>query len=328
MRRREFISLVGGAAAAWPLAARAQQVGKLPIIGFLGAGASDGPYYRSSFLGFARRLGELGWVEGRTVIIERHFAEGKIDRAIEILAEFVRLKVNIIVSHGDAQVQAAKQATAVIPIVFGAVADPIGSGLVASLARPGGNVTGLSLTLTDTASKRLELLREIVPSLHRLAIVGNVANPGVVLELGAAQAAAHTLGLDSIISEIGRGEDIAPAMDQLNGRAEALYVCIDPLLIFNAARFNGLAVAARLPAVWSLRENAEAGALISYGPDYSDLWRRAAEIVDKILRGAKPADIPVEQPVKFNLVVNLKTARALGLTVPESFLFRTDEVIE
>jgi len=328
LKRRDFITLFGGAAIIWPLEARTQQAGKLPSIGFLGAAASDAIYYRSALPAFVRRLGELGLVEGRTVTIERRFADGSVDRATEIAAEFVRQEVDIIVTHGDAQVLAAKRATAVIPIVFAATADPVGGGLVASLARPGGNVTGLSLTLTDTAGKRLELLRELIPNLRRLAIIGNVANSGVVLELEAVQSAAHTLGLETITSEIRRAENIAPAIDQIGGRAEALYVCLDPLVISSAARLNGLALVARLPVVWSLKDLCEGGGLISYGPDYPDMYRRCAELVDKILRGAKPADIPVEQPTKFTLVVNLNTAKALGLTISESFLLRADEVIE
>jgi putative ABC transport system substrate-binding protein len=328
VKRRDFIAFIGGAVATGPLAARAQQTGKLPSIGFLGAAASDAIYYRSALPAFVRRLGELGLVAGRTVTIERRFADGSIDRAEEIAAEFVRQKVDIIVSHGDAQVLAAKRATAVIPIVFAATGDPVGGGLVASLARPGGNVTGLSLTLPDTAGKRLELLHELIPSLRRLAIIGNVTNSGVVLEFGAVQSAAHTLGLETIPLEIRRAENIAPAIEQISGRAEALYVCLDPLVISSAARLNGLALVARLPVVWSLRDFCEGGGLISYGPDYPDMYRRSAELVDKILRGAKPADIPVEQPTKFNLAVNLNTAKALGLTISESFLLRADEIIE
>jgi putative ABC transport system substrate-binding protein len=328
LKRRDFITLFGGAAIMWPLEARAQQAGRLPSIGFLGAASSDALYYRSALPAFVRRLGELGLVEGRTVTIDRRFADGSVDRAMEIAAEFVRQEVNIIVTHGDAQVLAAKRATAVIPIIFAATADPVGGGLVASLARPGGNVTGLSLTLTDTAGKRLELLRELIPNLRRLAIIGNVANSGVVLELGAVQSAAHTLGLETITLEIRRAENIAPTIDQISGRAEALYVCLDPLVISSAARLNGLALVARLPVVWSLRDFCEGGGLLSYGPDYPDMYRRSAELVAKILRGAKPADIPVEQPTKFTLVVNLNTAKALGLTISESFLLRADEVIE
>jgi len=328
MRRRKFLTLVGGAAIMCPLEAHTQQAGKLPRIGFLGAAASSAIYYRSALPAFVRRLGELGFVEGRTVTIEKRFADGSIERAREIAADFVRQNVDIIVSHGDAQVLAAKQATGVIPIVFAATADPVGGGLVASLGRPGGNVTGLSLTLTETAGKRVELLRELIPSLRRLAIIGNVANSGVVLELGAAQSAAHTLGLETITLEIGRAENIAPAIEQISGHAEALYICLDPLVISSSARLNGLATVARLPVVWSLRDFCEGGGLISYGPDYPDMYRRSAELVAKILHGAKPADIPVEQPTKFNLAVNLNTAKAIGLTISQSFLLRADEVIE
>jgi len=327
MQRREFI--VGlGTAAARPLAARAQQASKVPTIGYLAGGSSNTTYTLVPLRAFAQRLSELGWIEGRTVAIETRFSEGSLDRAREIAAEFVRLPVDMIVTNGDAQVQVAKRATAVIPVVFPAVADPIGSGLVESLAHPGGNVTGLSLTLPETVGKRLELLREVVPWLRRVAIIGNVTNPGTVLEWNAVQTAAHTLGLDNVTSEIRGADDIAPAIGKLSGHAEALYVCIDPLLNSNAVRVNGLAQEARLPVVWSLRVLAEAGGLISYGPDYTDMFRRAAELVDKILRGTKPADIPVEQPTKFDLVVNLKTAKAFGLTIPGTMLARADEVIE
>jgi putative ABC transport system substrate-binding protein len=232
------------------------------------------------------------------------------------------------VTGGDAQVLAAKRATATIPIVFGGAGDAVGNGLVASLARPGGNVTGLSIQLTDTAGKRLDLLRELVPHLRRLAISGNFPNPTVAPELEAVQAAARTLTLDIVSSEFRRAEDIPPAIEKITGRAEALYVCADPLVHTNAVRINALALAARLPVMHSFRENVEAGGLVSYGPDRSDSYRRAADLVDKILRGTKPADIPVEQPTKFRLVVNLKTAQALGLAIPESFLLRADTVIE
>jgi putative ABC transport system substrate-binding protein len=327
MQRREFI--VGlGTAAARPLAARAQQASKVPTIGYLAGGSSNTTYTLVPLRAFAQRLSELGWIEGRTVAIETRFSEGSLDRAREIAAEFVRLPVDMIVTNGDAQAQVAKRATAVIPVVFPAVADPIGSGLVESLAHPGGNVTGLSLTLPETVGKRLELLREVVPWLRRVAIIGNVTNPGTVLEWNAVQTAAHTLGLDTVTSEIRGADDIAPAIGNLSGHAEALYVCIDPLLNSNAVRVNGLAQEARLPVVWSLRVLAEAGGLISYGPDYTDMFRRAAELVDKILRGTKPADIPVEQPTKFELVINLKTAKAHGITIPPSLLVRADEVIE
>jgi putative ABC transport system substrate-binding protein len=328
MRRREFIMLLGGAAAssAWPLAARAQQAGKLPTIGFLGVST---PAAASQWVtAFVQRLRELGWIEGRTVSIEYRWAEGRSDRYTEIAAEFVRLKVDVIVTSGTAAVIAAKQATSIIPIVFAAAADPIGNGIVASLSRPGGNVTGLSLQSTDLAGKRLELLREVVPGLRRLAIMANVGAPGAVLEMREAQAAARTLGLDVATSEIRRAEDIAPAFEALKDRAGALYVCSDPLVNTNRTRINILAVGARLPTMHAFREHVEAGGLMSYGPNFPDLFRRAADFVDKILRGTKPADIPVEQPVRFDLVVNLITAKAIGLTIPEMFLVRANEVIE
>jgi putative ABC transport system substrate-binding protein len=323
--RRDFITLLGGAAVAWPLAARGQQAA-MPVIGFLGGGtASTQSEWTAAFV---QRLRELGWIEGRTVAIDYRYAEGRSERAAEIAAEFVRLKVDVIVTQGTPAVLAAKQATSVIPIVFASAGDPVGTGIVASLARPGGNVTGLSGQATDTAAKRLELLREIVPNLRRLAIMGNIGNPFNVLEMDEVQAAARTLGLEVAALEIRRGEDIAPAFATLKGHAEALYVGGDPLLIINQIRINTLALGARLPTMSIFRQYVAAGGLMSYGPNFPDLYRRAAEFVDKILRGAKPADLPVEQPTKFDLVLNLTTANVLGLTIPESFLLRATEVIE
>jgi putative ABC transport system substrate-binding protein len=273
------------------------------------------------------RLAELGWVEGRNLTIDYRAAEGIVERAGEIAAEFARLKFDAIVLAGDAQGIAAKRAAPDIPIVLAAAGDPVGNGLVASLARPGGNVTGFSVQLTDTAGKRIELLREIVPDLRRLAILGNSSNPVVALELGAAQSAARTLGLDTVRPEFGRAEDIPIAFEALNGHADGLYVCVDPLMIANRARINALALAAKLPVVHSYKDNLGEG-LISYGPDLLDLYRRAAGLVDKILRGASPADLPVEQPTRFDLIVNLKTANTLGLTAPPRLLAVADEVIE
>jgi putative ABC transport system substrate-binding protein len=276
---------------------------------------------------FVQRLRELGWIEGRTVAIQYRWAEGRAERLAEIAAEFVRLKVDVIVTGGNAAV-AAKQASTVVPIVFALVDDPVGMGLVANLARPGGNITGLSMQQTELAGKRLELLREVVPSLRRLAIMGNVDLPNIALEIGQIQVAAGTLGLDVTTFEIRRAEDIAPAFEALKGRAQALYVVGDALVIIQRVRISTLALAARLPTIYNIREYVEAGGLMSYGPNIPDLFRRAADFVDKILRGTKPADIPVEQPTKFDLVINLTTAKALGLTIPESFLLRADEVIE
>ena len=324
LKRREFITLLGGAAVTWPLAARAQQP-TVPLIGFLSVTTPSDASQRTT--AFVRRLHELGWTEGRTIAIEYRWAEGRDERYTEIAAEFVRLKVDVIVTAGGA-VLAAKQTTSVIPIVFAVANDPVGAGLVASLARPGGNVTGLSLQFTDVAGKRLELLREIVPGLRRLAIMANVGYPGAVLEAGEVQATARTVGLEVTTVEIRRAEDIATVFDAFKGRAEALYVCADPLLGTNRIRINTLALGARLPTMHGNREHVEAGGLMSYGANFPDLYRRAAHFVDKILRGAKPADLPVEQPTKFDLVINLKTAKALDLEMPPTLLARADEVIE
>jgi putative ABC transport system substrate-binding protein len=325
MRRREFIALFGGAAAVWPRAARAQPTA-MPELGFLGATTVLGASARTA--AFVEQLRKLGWVDGQTIMIQYRWAEGRVDRAAEIAAEFVQLKVDVIVTSGVPGVLAAKRATSAIPIVFTVVADPIGSGLVASLARPGGNITGLSNQSTDIAGKRLDLLREVIPGLRRLAIIADVDNPESVIELREVQMAAAKVGIEVIVLGIRKEEDVASAFAMLNGRAEALYVTADPLINTNRAQIHTSAVAARLPTVYNAKEFVEAGGLLSYGPDFLDLSRRAAELVDKILRGTKPGDIPVEQPTKFELVVNLTTAKALGLPIPESFLSRADEVIE
>jgi putative ABC transport system substrate-binding protein len=325
VKRREFITLLGGAAA-WPLAARAQQTQKLPTIGFLGSSTASAESQRVA--AFVQRLRELGWIEGRTVAIEVRWGEGRNERYADIAAEFVRLKVDVIVTQGTATVIAARQATSVIPIVFAGAADPVGNDLVASLGRPGGNVTGLSNQGTDLAAKRLELLREIVPAFGRVAIMGNVGNPAIVLEMREVQAAARMLRLEVAILEIRRAEDIASAFSALQVRADALYVAADPLLGTNRIRINTLALGARLPTMHDFREYVEAGGLMSYGPNLVDVFRRSADFVDKTLRGTKPGDIPVEQPTKFDLVINLATAKALRLAIPESFLVRADEVIE
>src|SRR5262245_57842958 len=323
--RREFITLLGGAAAAWPLAVRAQHTGKMPVIGFLGTTSASG--WAAWTASFVQRLRELGWIEGRTVAIEYRWAEGRSERYVEIAAEFVRLKVDIIVAGGNA-VPETKQATSTIPIVFPIGADPVDAGLVASLSRPGGNVTGLSVQRADTAGKRLEILREILPGLRRLAILANIGFPDSVAEMSSVQAAARALGLAVDNLEIRRGEDIAPAFEALKSGADALYVCGDALVNINRVRINTLAATLRLPTMHIVREFVEAGGLISYGPSYPGLLRRAAEYVDKILRGAKPADLPIEQPTKFDLFINLTTAKALGLDIPATVLARADEVIE
>ena len=323
--RRDFITLLGGAAAAWPLAARAQQA-KVATIGLLGTGSAAAQSQWTA--AFVQRMRDLGWVDGRNLTIEYRWAEGRSERFAEFAAEFVRLKVDVILTHNTPPVIAAKQATSVIPIVFATAADPVDTGLVASLARPGGNVTGLSSQTTDLASKRIELLPEVVPGLRQLAFLSQPDNPYVVFDMRQAEAAARTLGLETASLEIRRAEDIGPAFEGLKGRAEALYILPDPLLFTHRLRINTLALGARLPTIHSLREYVEASGLMSYGPNWSDQWRRAADYVDKILRGAKPADLPVEQPTKFDLIINLTTAKALGLTVPDKLLALANEVIE
>ena len=326
MRRREFISLLGGAAAAWPVAARAQQPARLRTIGYLGSSTAQAQSQWVS--AFVQRLRELGWVEGRTVAMQYRWAEGRNDRFAEIATEFARQKVDVIVTSGTAPTLAAKRAAPDAPIVFAVASDPIGNALVASLARPGGNVTGLSIQQTDLAAKKLALLRESVPDFRRLAIMANVGSPAGVLEMGEVQATARSLGLEVAPLEIRRSEDIAPAFEAVRGRAEALYICGDALITNNRLQIITSALGARLATMCPSREHVDAGGLMSYGPSFPHLHARAADYVDKILHGVKPGDIPVEQPTKFELVINLKTAKALGLTIPPSLLARADQVIE
>ena len=324
MRRREFIVSLFGGVAAWPMAARAQPA-KLPTIGFLGAGGQSAWTHWTA--AFVQRLQELGWIEGRTVTIEYRWAEGRTERFREIAAEFARLKVDVIVTVGSA-VHAAKEATSTIPIVFAVAVDPVGSGMVNSLARPGGNVTGVSIQETELAGKRIGLLREILPGLRRIAVIANVGYPASVLEVTEVREVARKSGLEVKLLEVRRAEDIGPVFDALGNETQALYVCSSALFNANIARINTLALGARLPTINALREYVEAGGFMSYGTNNRDLFRRAGEIVDKILKGAKPADLPVEQPTAFQLVINLTTAKALGLKIPEAFLLRADAVIE
>jgi putative tryptophan/tyrosine transport system substrate-binding protein len=326
MKRREFITLLGGAAATWPLAARAQQPAKLPTVGFLVAGTPES--HGKWAAAFVKRLSELGWIEGRTVAIEYRWAEGSTERFAEIAAEFVRLKVDVILTSATPSVIAAKKATSVTPIVFTTVTDPVVNSLVASIARPGGNVTGLSQQTSELGGKRLGLLRETVPHLRRVAVMANVTNPSTMAELSEISAAARMLSLEIVPIEIWRSEDIASGIKSLRGGAEALYVLTDPLVAVNQIEINTLALDARLPTMHALREYVVSGGLMSYGANFPDLFRRAGDYVDKILRGAKPADLPVEQPTKFDLIVNMKTAKALGLTLPATLLAGADEVIE
>jgi putative ABC transport system substrate-binding protein len=322
MRRREFLGAFGSAAA-WPVVVRAQPaLGKAPIVGFLGGAVSAwGPWASA----FSTQLRELGWIDGRTIAVEYRWDEGRRERVTEIVAEFMRLKTDVIVAGGTAA-PTVKQATSDIPIIFVLATDPVGSGLVTSLARPGANVTGLSNQSADLAGKRLELLREIVPRLRRVAILANDGPNQATLEMERAEKAAGMLGLDVALLKIRRAEDIAALFETL--KADALYVVPDNLVSASRTRINTLALAARLPTIFSTREYVQAGGLMSYGSNLSQMFRRAAEYVDKVLRGTKPSDIPVEQPTKLELTINLVTAKAIGLTIPEAFLLRADEVIE
>jgi putative tryptophan/tyrosine transport system substrate-binding protein len=273
VRRREFISLFGAAAAAWPGTARAQQpAGKLPTIGFLG---TDAAFWRQWADAFTARLRELGWIEGRTVAIEYRWSEGRPERAAEIAAEFVRLKVDVIVTNGVS--------ASVIPIVFALGLDPVGSGLVTNLAQPGGNVTGLSTQSAELADKNVELLREVVPRLRRLAIIGDAGFDQAVLEMGNAESAARTLGLEVVLLKIRRAEDIAPAFETLDAQADALYVAVDALVAANRTRIITLALGARLPTIFNQREFVQAGGLMSYGPNFSVLFRRSADLISSLI---------------------------------------------
>jgi putative ABC transport system substrate-binding protein len=326
MRRREFITFIGSAAAAWPFSVCAQQTGKLPTIGFVVGGTS--PTYGEWVSAFVERLRTHDWIERRTVAIEYRWAEGSYERAADIAAEFVRMKVDVIVTASTPNTAATKKATSDIPIVFASAGDPVGAGLVASLARPGGNVTGLSIQAAETTGKRLELLREALHSLSRLAIMGNGGNSAVVAEMRETQGEARVLGLDANTFEIRRPEDIPATFEKVRGHFDALYVPAEPLVNTNRRRIAAFALAAHLPTMFGSSEYVEAGGLMSYGPNFADLYRRAADFVDKILRGAKAADMPVEQPTKFDLAVNLTTADALGLTLPTTFLARADKLVE
>ena len=326
MKRREFITLIGGAVATWPLAARAQQP-KPPTIGYFGASTAAAEKLRTD--AFMQRLSELGWIEGQTVAIEHRWAESRTERFPEIAADFVRLRVDIIVATSIAAALACKQATAVIPIVFPIAGDPLGTGLVTSLARPGSNVTGLSNQGAELAGKRLEVLREVTPGLRKLAVLANAEYAGRISEIAGIQTAARTLGLDIAVFEIKPGGDIALVFDTMRkDGVEALYVLGDTFMNSSRVRISSLAVQARLPTICIAREYVEAGGLLSYGANIPHMYARAAELVDKILRGTKPGDIPVEQPTKFELVINLTTAKALGLTFPLTLLGRANEVIE
>jgi putative tryptophan/tyrosine transport system substrate-binding protein len=322
MRRREFIAQVGSLVAVWPLKAEAQREPRtIAIVGH--TAAEYGPWAAA----LVERLGQLGWIEGRTIQIEYHWSEGRPERVAEIASELVRQKVDIIVTYGSAAIT-LKQATASIPIVFAPAIDPVGTGLVASLSRPGGNITGMSFQQAEIGSKKLELLREIDPSLGTLGILYDATYPASAREAENVQTAARQLGLGAMPRGVQKAEDIAPAISDFKGQVSAIYLVENALLDRNRTRLMALALDAKVPVASTSSEFAKAGALVSYGPNYADLFRRAAEMVDKILRGTKPSEIPVEQPTKFDLVINVRTANALGITVPHNLLVLADEVIE
>jgi len=323
--RREFITLLGGAAA-WPLVAHAQQVRKIHTIGYLNPGLAALP---GVYTAFTNALQVLGWIEGQNIAIERRYAENRLERLPELAAELVRLNVEVIVAVGTLGPLAAKRATSTIPIVMTAAGDPLGSGLVASLAQPGGNVTGMSLMVPDIAGKRLELLKEILPRLVRVAVLWNAANPYPAIVFKETQTAARKLGIEVQSLEVRSPDDFNGAFEKARRqRPDALIEVEDPLTNSLHKRIVEFAAAEQLPSLHGVGEEVKAGGLISYGSSISDLFRRAAGYVDKILKGAKPADLPVQQPTTFELVINLRTARALGLELPPTLLARADEVIE
>jgi putative ABC transport system substrate-binding protein len=323
LRRRDILAGLS-CAAAWPLAARAQSPAK--TIAMLGAASPEawGPMVAS----FEERLREIGWIDGRTVALVYRWAEGDARRYAGIAAELVAMKVDVIVTVGSAAATVMR-ATGTIPIVLAAAVDPVTSGYVQSLSHPGGNVTGLSLQSSEIGTKRLEILREAIPGLKHLAVMANAGYPGSARESVAVQEAAQRLGLTADALDIHRPEDIAPAIASVKGHATALYICTDSLVVTNSPRINAAAHDASMATMWGAREWIRSeGGFMSYGPNESGQFRQAADYVDKILRGANPADLPVAQPTKIDLAVNLKTAKALGISIPETFLLRADEVIE
>jgi len=324
--RRELLAALGGAVAAWPLATRAQQARKTHTIGFLSpAMAVFTPYSTILF----NTLSELGWIEGQNIAIARRYAENRLERLPELAAELVHLNVEVIVATGTLGPLAAKRATSTIPIVMTAAGDPLGSGLIANLAHPGGNVTGLSLMVPDIAGKRLELLKEMLPRLVRVAVIWNAGNPYPAIVFKEIQAAAQGLGIEVQSLEVRSPDDFNGAFEKARRqRPDALLDVEDPLTNSLQKRIIEFAAAEQLPSLHGIGEEVEAGALISYGASIPDLFRRAAGYVDRILKGAKPGELPVEQPTKFELVINVKTAKALGLDVPPVLLARADKVIE
>jgi putative ABC transport system substrate-binding protein len=322
MRRRELLAGFSGVVVS-SLSARAQQTTKLPVIGFMGAATPSA--WSPWTAAFVKRLSELGWVDGKTIKIEYRWAEGSEERYAEIAAELVKLDPSVLVAVGG---DSAREATSTIPIVVALMSDPVGTGLVSSLARPGGNITGMSIQSTDLAGKRIELLKETIPALRRFAILAYVDYAGTMLDVGAIHTASKSIGLEVVTIPIRRAKDIEPALASLDPQLQAVYVPPNILVNTNRILINKLAQERRLPTMHGFREYVVSGGLMSYGPNTANLFRRAAEYVDKILRGAKPMDLPVEQPTEFDLVVTLKVAKAIGLQFSPSLLARADEVIE
>ena len=334
MDRRTFLAGTGAVLLAAPLAAEAQLSGKVPRIGCLWPTSPSDTSRNPSdlatlFAAFREGLRELGYVEGQTIKIEPRWAEGNYDRLTGLAADLVRLKVDVIVTYGTPASQAAKRATDTIPIVMAAIIDPVASGLVASLARPGGNLTGQSMMSPDLAEKQLEILKTVVPKVSRVAVLHNPANPGNAPQVRHAQDAARALGVRLQLLGASSPSEIDSAFAAMtNEQAGAVIVLVDAVLQNHRTRITDLAARHRLPTVYGLSEYAEVGGLLAYGPSRLDMFRHAATYVDKILKGAKPGDLPVEQPNKFALVINVRTAKALGLTIPPSLLQRADEVIQ
>ena len=332
MRRREFITLFGGAAAAWPLGARAQQAARIARIGYLITGALESPETKINRDAFRQGLNELGYIEGRNIVIEYRSADGKIERLPGLATELVGLKVDLIVALATPAGRAAQQATTTIPIVVTAMGDPVRDGLVASLARPGGNITGTTFLGPELVPKRLSFLRELLPTISRVAVLwhpGAFSEPTIREMLNEVAQAAGTLGVQLQLVEVRSAEEFDHAFTTMVGaRAEALFQFPSTLFFNERRRIVDLAARHRLPAMFNAREFVQLGGLIAYGANLAELNRRAAAYVDKILKGAKPFDLPIEQPTKFELFINLKTAKALGLAVPDRLLVGADEVIE
>ena len=327
MNRREFITLLGGAAATWPLAARAQQMAKVYRIGMLET--TSAAQNAANLAAFRQGLRQLGYVEGHNLTIEYRSAEGRAERFPELARELVALKVEVIVTRGTPAAQAAKNVTSTVPVVMAAIGSPVQTGVVAGLAHPGGNITGLSAIVSDLAAKRIELIKEMVPGTLRIAVLANMSNDSVRFDWGEIETAARALGVKAYLLDVRKSEVIGSAFDDASAqRVDALVVVIDAVTQASRQRIIDLAMRHRLPAIYASREFVDAGGLITYGVSYPDLYRRATTYVDKILKGAKPGDLPIEQPTKLELVINRKTAKALGLEVPPTLLARADEVIE